>query len=152
VLGINAIFTAHPYLRISVQVAGGCYLIYIGLRFWRAGAAVSEGTPIQLSSLAAFRLGFLTNFMNPKSVLFFSSVFATGLPAEPSGLLLVLAVMLVIINAFVWHTALALAFSHRRVQTAYGRSRKVIGRTAGLLLSAFGPRLLIAAANQLRPR
>jgi threonine efflux protein len=152
VLGVNAIFTAHHYLRMAVQFAGGCYLLYVALRFWRIGAADSDKAPIQLSSLAAFRLGFLTNFMNPKSVLFFSSVLATGLPARPSVLLLVSAVILVIFNAFVWHMTLALAFSHHRVQAAYSRSRRAIGRTASILIGAFGVRLLITVAGQLRSR
>jgi len=152
VLGVGAIFAAHYYLRIAVQIAGGWYLLYVGVRFWLTGAAHSEDAPIQLSSFAAFRLGFLTNFMNPRSVLFFSSVLATGLPAKPSALLLVLAVILVIFNAFVWHMTLALAFSHRRVQAAYARSRTVIGRIAGVSIGVFGVRLLITAADQVRSR
>lgn len=151
VLGVSAIFTAHHYLRMVVQVAGGCYLLYVGLRFWRSGAAESESSSIQLSPSAAFRLGFLTNFMNPKAVLFFGSVLATGLPAAPSKLLLALAVGLVIVNAFSWHMLLAIAFSHRRVQAVYTRSRTTIGRVAGLLVGAFGLRLLITATGQVRP-
>jgi threonine efflux protein len=152
VLGVNAIFTAHHHLRMGVQVVGGCYLVHLALWFWRGGATSSEVSPLQLSPIAAFRLGFITNLTNPKSVLFFSSVLATGLPAEPSPLLLALAVILVTINAFVWHTFLALAFSHRRIQEAYARSRRAIGRTAGILLGAFGMRLLIVAADQFRAR
>jgi threonine efflux protein len=152
VLGVNAIFAAHHYLRAVVQAAGGCYLLYVGMRFWITGAAQSENASIPLSSFGAFRLGFLTNIMNPKSVLFFSSVLATGLPARPSALLLALAVVLVIFNAFVWHMTLALAFSHHRVQAGYARWRKVIGRTAGTLIGVFGVRLLIAAAGQVRSR
>jgi threonine efflux protein len=151
VLGVSAIFAAHHYLRAAAQFAGGCYLLYLGLRFWRAGTAGSGSPPVRLSSLAAFRLGFLTNFMNPKSVLFFGSVLATGLPASPTTLFLVLAVILVVINAFSWHMLLALAFSHRRVQAAYARSRKTIGRAAGLLMGAFGVRLLFTATGQIRP-
>src|SRR5262245_45695741 len=49
VLGVSAIFTAHHYLRTAVQVAGGCYLLYVGFRFWRIGAATSQASPIQLS-------------------------------------------------------------------------------------------------------
>jgi threonine efflux protein len=150
VLGVNAIFAAHHYLRFVVQVAGGCYLLYVGLRFWRSGAANSESSPIQLSPLAAFRLGFLTNFLNPKSVLFFGSVLATGLPAEPPKLLLVLAVILVIINAFSWHMLLAITFSHRTVQATYARSRKTIGRVAGVLVGIFGLRLLVTAVSRAR--
>lgn len=152
VLGVNALFTAHPYLRVAVQLAGGCYLLYVALRFWRTGAPNSGIPSTHMSSLAAFRLGFLTNFLNPKAVLFFGSVLATGLPADPSELLLVLAVIVVIINAFAWHTALAFAFSHRRVQAVYARSRTAIGRTAGILVGGFGIRILITAAGQFRPR
>lgn len=152
VLGVNAIFAAHPYLRISVQVAGGLYLLYVALRLWCTSAAARGGQSIQLSPSAAFRLGFLTNIMNPKSALFFGSVFATAFPPEPSPLLLLLAVALVVVNALVWHMFLALAFSHHRVQAAYARRRAAIGRTAGTLVGAFGVRLLFVAASELRAR
>jgi threonine efflux protein len=150
VLGIHALFTAHHNLRLAVQIAGGCYLIYLGLRLWRTGTASTEDSPARLSPFAAFRVGFLTNFTNPKSVLFFSSVFATGLPADPPALLMALAVAVAVINAFLWHMLLAIAFSHRRAQVAYGRSRSTIGRAAGILLGIFGVRLLATVAGELR--
>lgn len=152
VLGVNAIFTAHPYLRLTVQIAGGGYLLYVGLRFWRVGTPGREGLPQNLGSLAAFRIGFLTNILNPKSVLFFGSVFAAALPAESPRLLLGLSVLLVIINALAWHTFLAVAFSHARIQAAYARSRLLVGRAAGALIGIFGMRLLLAAVSQLRAR
>jgi threonine efflux protein len=151
-LGINAVFGAHQTLRTIVQAAGAVYLLYLGLRFWRSSADSSGTSQLQRSPFAAFRLGFLTNVMNPKSVLFFSSVFATALPTNPSTILVASSVALAIANAFVWHMILALAFSHRRVQAAYARSRKAIGRIAGVLVGAFGLRLLITAASQCRPR
>jgi threonine efflux protein len=150
VLGVSAVFTAHHHLRAVVQVAGGCYLLYVGFRFWRSRAVDSQSSPMPLSGFAAFRLGFLTNFTNTKSVLFFGSVLATGLPARPSALLLVLAVALVVFNALVWHLTLAVAFSHHRVQAAYARSRKIIGRIAGVLMGAFGVGLLISAVQQVQ--
>jgi threonine efflux protein len=152
VLGVNAIFAAHPHLRIAVQIAGGLYLLSVALRLWRTSAASAGGQQVHLSPAAAFRLGFLTNIMNPKSALFFGSVFATALPSQPTALLLFFAVTLVVVNAFVWHMFLALAFSHRRVQAAYARRRAAIGRTAGALVGVFGARLLYAAATDLRTR
>jgi threonine efflux protein len=97
-------------------------------------------------------MGFLTNIMNPKSALFFGSVFATALPPQPPPLLLLLAVALVVFNALLWHTFLALAFSHHRVQAGYARRRVAIGRTAGAVVGAFGMRLLYAAASEIRAR
>src|SRR5512147_1245911 len=61
VLGVSAIFTAHHHLRAAMHVAGGCYLIYVGFRFWRTRALDLQSSPGQLTASAAFRLGFLTN-------------------------------------------------------------------------------------------
>jgi threonine efflux protein len=152
VLGVGAVFAAHPYLRLAVQVAGGLYLFYVASRLWGSTSSAPAVRSGSLSPSAAFRLGFLTNILNPKSALFFGSVFATALPAQPSWLLLLVAVLLVVLNALVWHGFLALAFSVPRVQLAYERKRKAIGRTAAALVGAFGVRLLVLAASELRVR
>ena len=152
ILGVGAVFAAHPPLRQALQVAGGLYLLYIALKLWRSGLPTDTGTAKQPSSMAAFRLGFLTNIMNPKSALFFGSVFATSMPEHPSPALLALAVAVVLVNAAVWHTLLAVAFSHRFVRTAYSRSQALIGRVAGALVGVFGARLLYSAAQEMRAR
>lgn len=149
VLGVGAVFAAHPYLRLTVQVAGGSYLLYVACRLWGSGGSPTAAQTGSLSPAAAFRLGFLTNILNPKSALFFGSVFATALPANPSGLLLFAALLLVGANAFIWHTFLALAFASPRIQRAYERRRKAIRRGAGALVGAFGARLLASAAGEL---
>jgi threonine efflux protein len=151
-LGVNAIFGAHQAVRSTVQIVGGFYLLYLGVRFWRSSTVNVESLQLRLSPLAAFRIGLITNLTNPKSVFFFSSVFATALPSNPSALLAISAVAMSVANALVWHMMLALAFSHRQVQETYARSRKAIGRTAGLVIGAFGLRLLVTAVGQLRQR
>ena len=150
VLGVNAVFAAHPHLRIVVQAAGGLYLIYLAARLWRSGAAPEAGAATTLSPLAAFRLGFLTNITNPKSALFFGSVFATALPNDPAPGLLVAVVTLAVLNALCWHLFLAFAFSHPRVRASYARRRAVFSRLAGLLIGTFGARLVVAAAVEAR--
>ena len=152
VFGVGAVFAAHPYLRLAVQVAGGLYLLYVACRLWSSSSSAPTSQSGSLSAFAAFRLGFLTNILNPKSALFFGSVFATALPAQPSELLLFAALLLVVVNAFVWHTFLALAFSRPRIQRAYQGKRKAIGRSAAALVGAFGLRLLAGAATELRAR
>jgi threonine efflux protein len=148
-LGVSAVFAAHPYLRLLLQVAGGLYLLHVAFRLWRSRGAVQAGSK-PLRAAAAFRLGFLTNITNPKSALFFGSVFATALPAHPSSALMLAAILLVVVNAFVWHMLLALAFSTPRVQGAYARQQRVLSRVAAALVGAFGLRLLVSAANEAR--
>ena len=152
VLGVNAVFAAHPQLRLALQCAGGTYLLYMATRLWRSGAGAGSHATPTLSPLAAFRLGFLTNIMNPKSALFFGSVFATALPHEPSASLLAIVVALVVVNALCWHMFLAFALSHRRVQALYARQRGALNRVAAALVGAFGLRLLVAAVSEARLR
>ena len=146
-LGVHAVFSAHPSLRLALQVAGGLYLVYVAIRLWRSGVPGGAGA-LAMSPFAAFRLGFLTNIMNPKSALFFGSVFATALPAQPAGALLAAAVALVLCNALAWHLFLAFAFSRPRVQAAYARRRTGLGRVAAVLVGAFGARLVAAATGE----
>jgi threonine efflux protein len=150
VLGVHAVFAAHPRLRALLQVAGGLYLCYVAVRLWRSGAPAKQVEQSELAPFAAFRLGFLTNILNPKSALFFGSVFATALPAEPSVALLAAAIAVVFVNALVWHLFLALAFSQPRVQAAYARQRKALNRIASALVGAFGIRLLLSTLAEAR--
>lgn len=150
ILGVNALFVALPALRIALQVFGGIYLCYVALRLWRAGGATSAERREIISPFAAFKLGFLTNIMNPKSALFFGSIFATTLPREPDSGLLAAAVALVFINAFCWHTILAFTFSHRRVQKIYSRHWLLLSRAASVFVGAFGMRLLAGTVNEIR--
>jgi threonine efflux protein len=149
-LGVNAVFAAHPHLRFALQFAGGLYLCFVALKLWRSGGASPQMAAAEFTASGAFRLGFVTNILNPKSALFFGSVFATLLPAAPSAALLAAAVGLVLFNALVWHLFLALAFSHPRVMTAYARYRGMLNRFASLLVGTFGLRLLANTLAELR--
>jgi threonine efflux protein len=149
VLGVHAVFAAHSVLRLALQIAGGLYLLHVATRLWRSGAGTGDAQATALAPMAAFRLGFFTNITNPKSALFFGSVFATALPAEPPALLLAAAWALVLLNSLGWHLFLALAFSQRTVQGAYARWRTALNRLAGAMVGLFGLRLLATAAGEV---
>jgi len=149
VLGVNALFVAFPTVRLVLQVAGALYVLYIASRLWRARPAPAAEAR-ELPAWRAFRLGLLTNMSNPKSALFFGSVFSTALPAQPSALVLAASVALVVSNALVWHLALAYAFSRRRVQAGYAAQRGFVGRLAGAVLGALGVGLLWSTLREAR--
>lgn len=150
ILGIGAVFAALPLLRQAIQIVGSIYLFYVAFRLWRSGTPVTTNGSAQQSSASAFRLGFLTNIMNPKSALFFGSVFATSLPANPSPVLLSLAVVVVLANAFIWHTFLAIAFSHKLVRKSYARGQTIIGRVSGAFVCVFASRLFYSTVQEIR--
>jgi len=149
VLGVNAVFVAFPTVRLVLQIAGALYVLYIASRLWRAQAAPSS-EPRDLPAWRAFRLGLLTNLSNPKSALFFGSVFSAALPAQPSAAVLAASVALVVGNALVWHLGLAYAFSRQRVRAGYAAQRGIVGRLAGAALGALGVGLLWSTLREAR--
>jgi threonine efflux protein len=152
VLGVGAVFSAHPQLRFAAQIAGGAYLLYLAVKLWRSGATTAEQTQATLSKSAAFRVGLLTSLLNPKIALFYGSVFATSLPPSPSVLHICTAIAVVYANSVIWHTSLAFLFSQRRVQQIYLRNYARLTRASGAMVGAFGLRLLVATIQELRGR
>ena len=148
-LGVGAVFAAFPAARLVLQVAGAIYLLYVALRLWRSPAATTS-TSSSLAVGRAFRAGLLTNLSNPKSALFFGSVFSAALPAHAQGTLLAAAVALVTLNALSWHLLLAFLFSRKTVQAGYAAQRGVFARLAGAVVGALGLSLLVASIREAR--
>ena len=140
--GVDAVFRAHPGVRLSLQTAGGAYLLYLSQKLWRSPESQAELDGRRApSACEAFCRGFTTNVLNPKSALFFGSVFTTSLPVAPSHPLVLAALALVFCNALAWHTMLAIAFSRPKVQQAYRRQSIRLNRLSASCVAAFGLRL-----------
>jgi threonine efflux protein len=152
VLGVGAVFSAHPQLRFAAQIAGGAYLLYLAVKLWRSGGATAEQPQATLSKSAAFRVGLLTSLLNPKIALFYGSVFATSLPPSPSLLHICSAIAVVYANSVIWHTSLAFLFSQPKVQQIYLRNFARLTKASGAMVGAFGLRLLVATIQELRSR
>lgn len=156
-LGVNALFAAQPGVRLGVQVAGGLYLCYLARRMWMstapipsgeaAGDASGAGASLPITAWAGLRMGVVTNLLNPKSALMFSSLFAAALPAQLMIHEQVAVLIMVLCNAVLWHGFLAGAFSQPRVQAVYARQRRWMGRLASVCLGVFGARLLWISAR-----
>jgi threonine/homoserine/homoserine lactone efflux protein len=125
------------------------YLLYVASRLWRASAPATKNLQ-PLAPARALRAGLLTNLSNPKSALFFGSVFSAALPASPSAAVLVAAVALVVVNAFCWHLLLAFVFSRKAVQVGYAAQRGLLARLAAVVVGGLGLSLLVASVREAR--
>ncbi|WP_288380276.1 LysE family translocator [uncultured Massilia sp.] len=74
VIGVSALLAASPLAFTALKVAGGLYLIWMGIGALRSrgGATVASGVPDE-SARTLFFKGLLANAINPKVVLFFLS-------------------------------------------------------------------------------
>lgn len=152
VAGVGAVFNAQPALRQIAQLAGGLYLLYLAWGLFRSADRVATSRSKVMSSLAAFRAGFVTSALNPKIALFYGSVFATALPHEPSAWQVLAAVALVYANSWIWHGSLAFLLSSASIQRSYLANFCRLTRASSALVSVFGLRLILAACQEMRAR
>jgi threonine efflux protein len=150
VLGVGVIFASHSALRLSMQCFGGMYLCWVAWKLWSSTTGTATAQRLELTHAQAFVRGFITNILNPKPAVFFGSVFLTIFPQNPSLTLIVLSVVMLYVNAVVWHAFLALAFSHSRVQSVYARFRTPLNRTSAAIIAGFGGRLVLTTWAEIR--
>lgn len=143
-LGIKTLFSAAPTLYLGFKIAGGCYLIYLGLKQFKRKPPVVPGAlaAARQTYLGVYARGFLGNMTNPKSALFVATIFATAMPAHVPPLLLALAVLTMATLSFSWYCSVALFFASRRIAGVYERSRQWLDRLAGGCYLLFGVHLV----------
>jgi threonine/homoserine/homoserine lactone efflux protein len=75
VVGVSALVAASPVAFTALKVAGGAYLLWMGVQAWRHAGAVRVGSPAMAETplRELFVKGLIANAINPKVVLFFLS-------------------------------------------------------------------------------
>jgi threonine/homoserine/homoserine lactone efflux protein len=144
-LGLEAIFQIVPWAYVAVRFIGAIYLIYIAWGMWKGARDKVDSKAKPVSH--AFRQGFLTNMLNPKSVLFSAAVLIVIFPANMTIFENVGVVFNHLIIEMLFYTALAFAMSTQGVKNAYLQAKTYIDRTASIILCGLGMRLLFSGGR-----
>lgn len=144
--GISLLFSLAPWLYLSLKIAGGTYLVFLGVKSLlacrRGRNSLAEGTPrIHMVPACAWRLGLITNLTNPKAAAFVTSLFAAALPPDPPLWVGLLCVSMMLALSLAWYTLLAWLLSGRRCAAVYKRAQHLIDCCAGAIFIGFGVRL-----------
>ncbi|MCP5366616.1 MAG: LysE family translocator [Hyphomicrobiales bacterium] len=141
-LGLGYLAAEFTGLFQAVKVAGGLYLVYLGVRLWRAAPATSRlAAPNggRSGALATFLGGLTTTLGNPKVMVFYAAFFPAfvdmaHLTAADTAAVAALAaaVPLAVLLAYA-----ALAARVRRLFTAPAAVRR-LNRGAGTVMIATG--------------
>lgn len=147
-LGLALFLSRSALLFTMIRFAGGGYLLFLGLGSLRAArgpAAVGTLAAIPPSSaLHAWRLGLMTNALNPKATLFFLAIF-TAVVTPTTPLAWQLAYGLWMIGAtMAWFSLVAYGFTQAKVRERFLRFGHWFQRATGLVLIALGLRLLLS--------
>ncbi len=148
-VGLYTVLAAIGWLYIGLKVAGGLYLIYLASKIWRGAAtpiAVTEAqTGQQGNSRKSFWLGLSTQLSNPKTAIWYGSIFAALLPQHPPLWCYFALPPLVFMVEAGWYTLVALCFSSKRPREVYLKMKAGIDRVAAGAVAALGLRLVLTA-------
>ena len=150
-LGLRTLLMQAGWLYLGLKVAGGFYLVYLGIRLWRGASeriAVGDaGERTATQPARSFAIALATQLSNPKAAVIYGSIFAALLPAQPPlWMCLTLPPLILLVEAG-WYVVVAVAFSSARPRAAYLRSKRWIDRLAGSMLGVLGVRLIVDAGR-----
>lgn len=134
----------------AIKLLGAVYLIYLGVKMLRSTSAGelddTRGAP--MSDLAALRIGFLSNAMNPKTTVFIVSLFMQVVrPGTPMTVQMSYGLFISLAH-IAWLALLALCFSAGTMRDRLLGVRRWIDRAFGGLLIVFGVLLGVASGSQ----
>jgi threonine/homoserine/homoserine lactone efflux protein len=140
-LGLAAVVAASAEAFTAIKLAGAAYLVYLGLRALRSAGAVAEAG--RGSRFGPFGQGLVSNVLNPKIAVFFTSLLPqfVGPDAGVGGLLL----LGVLFNAMgvAWLCAYGALVARGRDVLGRPRVRRAIDRVTGTVLVGLGVRLAV---------
>ncbi len=150
--GLAALLALVPAAFQAIQWAGAAYLIWLGLgmlrQVWRGGAgpaatAANAAAPAR-TGWVDFRVGLLTNVLNPKVALFFLAFLPQFVPAQSPHKTLSFLLLggWFVVQGFLFLMLLVALASRLARPGASSRVRQVLNGLGGLLFIALALRLL----------
>jgi threonine efflux protein len=145
ILGVGGIVELFPWILQILRIVGAVYLVWFGAKLiLYARAALPEDASIPRGGvIGAMRVGATTNLANPKSLVFYGSIFSTIVPGRVDMITAAAMIVVVILIGTVWYGTVALGVSTEQIASLYRRGKSLIERGCGGILIAFGAKLAL---------
>ncbi|WP_197408066.1 LysE family transporter [Lampropedia cohaerens] len=161
--GVATLLSQSAGLLMLVRIAGGLFLIWLGLCALRARksdyaallARAGEGAldaadpaDCRRAFWHEFAAGFASGILNPKNLLFYLSLFSLVLTADVGLAFKMLLVIWMTAVVFLWEAAIVLLLTRGAVRAWFDRSIYYLDKATGMLLGTIGIKVVHGAASQ----
>ena len=141
-LGISYLISQNTWLFYLIKYLGAGYLIYVGIKglcFHHKNEIEygPQGKASELKRVDSFKQGFLCNALNPKTMLFFLSIFSQVLSLSTTFTAIVYGLYMVMLHGL-WFSMVAIFFSSRRLQTLASKMQTRLNQVCNGGLIIFG--------------
>jgi RhtB (resistance to homoserine/threonine) family protein len=111
-VGLALLIKNSPFLFNLIRYAGVVYLLYLAYHSFRSVGSAIAGMSVKSekklpSPAKSFRIGFLTNVLNPKATLFFLSLFTLVIDQSTPGLIMLIVSAIMVVNTALWFILLS---------------------------------------------
>ncbi|QQE83413.1 LysE family translocator [Pseudomonas putida] len=139
VLGIAVVISQSPALFLAMKVLGAGYLIYLGYQSLTSTTRISlDDQEPAVGLLAALRTGFLTNALNPKTMLFVISAYTQVVqPGSPLALDFAYGAFMSFAH-WAWFSVVAVFFSSTGLRKVMIERQRLVDRLIGVALIGLG--------------
>ena len=87
-LGLMVILASVPWIYIAIKVAGAFYLLYLALSLWKSANHSAKTEDMRQDSgrgmFRSFAVGLMTQLSNPKTAIWYASIFTVLLVGGPT--------------------------------------------------------------------
>jgi RhtB (resistance to homoserine/threonine) family protein len=151
-LGFSTLSSQGESLFQALKIFGSGYLMFLGVRMWLRRSAVTDDLDRhQLPGIwRCFLRGLATDLSNPKTILFFGSIFAVALHRDTPSWVKAAIWSEVVLISVLWRLALCRIFSMPALRNLYAKYALMIERFFGALLILLGWRVASGVGDPSR--
>lgn len=146
VLGISVVITSTPLLFFSMKILGAGYLIFLGIKSLtnKSKLKLETGSKNSPTIFGAFRMGFLTNSLNPKTMLFVVATYTQMVNVESSLTSSFAYGLFISISHWMWFSIVAYFFSAKALRRIMLDKQNFVDKSIGTALIGLGLSLVFA--------
>ena len=155
--GFTVLVAQFPWIQQVLMLVGGAFLAKMGWAMLKGGISAyqqrqngeTEIHSVETAAKSYFLLGLFTNLSNPKTLIYFSSVFSLALTSSASEYLKLQLAILIPLQTFLTFAALMWLISQPKMKQYYQRSGMYIDMLSGILFLIFALWLIYDAVTLL---
>ena len=142
-MGFTVLIEQFPWIQQVLMLIGGLFLAKMGWAMLKGGlSALKQSTELNTATSSEasknyFMLGLFTNLSNPKTLIYFSSVFSLALSSSAGTDIKTQLALIIPVQTFVVFTLLMLILSIPKIKVFYQRAGSYIDLILGGLFLIF---------------
>ncbi|TWX73851.1 LysE family translocator [Colwellia sp. C1TZA3] len=149
IAGLAVVIANSVWLFSAIKYLGAAYLIYIAWQLLTTAKPLNNQQKHQTADISPFialRRGFTCNILNPKTSIFFLSIFTQVVSVDTPLIMQISYGLIIILAHFIWYSGVALLLSHPSILPRFNRQKQKIDKVAGFVLMLLAVKLTLMSA------